>query len=87
MKVDPCRQSGNGPQTGWTYQNISGVDVEVNSQKTEYLQIMHPTCYLWFPKVILHLSLSLYGSLLLVVFGPIAVTYLILPMYMCMQMV
>ena len=37
------------------------------------------------PKVTLHPYI--YGSLPLVVFGPIAVTYLILPLYMCMQMV
>ena len=41
--------------------------------------------YLWFPKVTLHLCK--YGSLPLVVFGCIAVTYLIFPLYMCMQMI
>ena len=42
-------------------------------------------CYLWFPKVTWYLDI--YGSLPLVVFGPIVVTYLILPLYMSMQMV
>ena len=42
-------------------------------------------CYLWFPKVTLHLNM--HDSLLVVVFVTIAVIYLILPLNMYMLMV
>ena len=48
-------------------------------------KLLGAACYLWFPKVTLHLNI--YDSLLGVVFGTTVVIYLVLPLNTYMQMV